>query len=94
LLHANPAHAKAHNLLGAACATARQLECARAGFENAIQINPRDPTSYVNLGALYLEIANPTAAADYFAEALTLDPKSPSARDGLARANALRPDVR
>jgi spermidine synthase len=88
LLAVNPQHAKAQNLLGAACASTGQRECAERAFEASVRLNPRDPSSYINLGLFYLEAANPGGAADYFAEALALDPSSPAARDGLRRAHA------
>jgi spermidine synthase len=88
LLTSNPQHAKAQNLLGAGCATTRQFECARVAFEASIDLAPRDPSPYLNLGFFYLERANPTAAVDYFAEALALDQASTMAREGLAQARA------
>jgi spermidine synthase len=90
VVHANPRHARAQTLLGAACATAGQRDCARAAFEAAIALNPRAPSSYVNLGAFHLELGDPDTAAGYFAEALALDPQSAAARDGLARTRALQ----
>ena len=81
-----PAHARAHSLLGAACAAAGQRDCARAAFEAAVRSNPRDPSGYVNAGVLNLQAANPAAAEGFFASALTIDPTSKPARDGLAQA--------
>jgi spermidine synthase len=86
LLAIDPQHAKAQNLLGAACASTGQRECAEAAFAASIRLNPREPSSYVNLGLLYLESANAASAADSFTEALALDPSSAPARDGLRRA--------
>jgi spermidine synthase len=85
-----PTHARAHNLLGTACAAAGDFECARTAFETSAAHSRREPAAYVNLGALHLERGNPTVAAAYFAEALTLDRASAAARDGLARAQAAR----
>ena len=79
---------EAQNLLGAACANAGQRECAEAAFEASIRLNPREPSTYVNLGLLYLEAANPVTAADYFVEALALDPGSTATRDGLRQTRA------
>ena len=76
------------DLLGAACATTRQFECARVAFEASIDLAPRDPSPYLNLGFFYLERANPTAAVDYFAEALALELAATTARDGLAQPRA------
>jgi spermidine synthase len=85
---AHPAHARAQGLLGAACAAANQRDCAREAFDAAIRANPRDPSPYINAGALRLQIADPSAAMSYFANALAIDPTSAAARDGLAQARA------
>jgi tetratricopeptide (TPR) repeat protein len=84
----NPAFAKAQNLLGAACASTNQRDCAEAAFAASIRLNPREPSSYVNLGLFYLQTARPANAADAFGEALALDPSSDAARDGLRQARA------
>jgi len=47
---------------------------ARGRRRASLRADPRDPSTYVNLGRFYLESANPQAAARYFAEALTIDP--------------------
>jgi spermidine synthase len=87
----NPQSAKAQNLLGAACASTGQRECAEAAFAASIRLNPREPSSYVNLGLFYLQTARPESAADAFGEALSLDPSSAAARDGLRQARAALP---
>jgi Flp pilus assembly protein TadD len=84
----NPRHARCLNLLGAAYATAGNRDEARRAFEASIAADPRDPTAYANLGMFEMEGGNVTRAADYFAEALTLDSSSEAARDGLTRALA------
>ena len=84
-----PAHARAYSLLGAACAAAGQRECARTAFEAAVRTNPHDPAGYVNAGVFNLQAANPVAAEGFFASALTLDPASKPARDGLNQARAM-----
>jgi spermidine synthase len=86
---AHPNHARAQNLLGAACATLGRRDCAQAAFEASLKADPRDPSTYVNLGQFYLQSANPQAAANYFAEALTIDPASAAARSGMTQARAL-----
>ena len=50
LIAADPMHAKAHNLLGVACADAGRMDCAREAFETAVRLSPRDASSYLNLG--------------------------------------------
>ncbi len=80
----DPAHAKAHNLIGACLATLGRRDEARTAFETSIKADPREPGTYTNLAHLELQSGNPTLARRYFAEALIVDPTSQSARDGLA----------
>jgi Flp pilus assembly protein TadD len=84
----HPDHARAQNLLGAACATLKRRECAQAAFEASLRASPRDPSTYVNLGQFSLETANAEGAARYFSDALSIDPELQAARDGLAQARA------
>ena len=83
-----PGPRRAQSLLGAACAASAKRECALAAFDAAIRDNPRDPSSYINAGLLSLQTGDPSAAESYFASALTMDPSSKPARDGLAQARA------
>ena len=85
---ASPSFAKAQNLLGAACASTGQKDCAEAAFTTSIRLNPREPSSYINLGLFYLQTARPANAAESFGEALALDPSSEAAKDGLRQARA------
>jgi spermidine synthase len=85
----HPEHARAQNLLGAACATLGRRACAQSAFEASIKANPRDPSTYINLAQLSLDSADPNAAARYFADALSIDPASTAARDGLAHVSKL-----
>ncbi len=82
---ANPRHAKAQNLLGAALATAGQRDLAREAFLASLKVDPRDPTTYTNLALLDLESGNRTAGRQRLAEALTLDPASTTAREAFTR---------
>jgi Flp pilus assembly protein TadD len=91
VVDARPDHARAHGLLGAACATLGEPECARAAFEASIRANPRDPATYVNFGTFQLQTGNAQAATESFAEALAIDPTSATARNGLAQARAATP---
>jgi Flp pilus assembly protein TadD len=88
---ANSMSARAQNLLGAACASTGQRECAEAAFAASIRLNPREPSTYVNSGVFYLQTARPWQAAEAFAQALSLDPSSAAARDGLRQARASLP---
>ena len=87
---ANATSARAQNLLGAACASTGQRDCAEAAFTESLRLNPCESSTYVNLGLLYLQTARPDRAADAFAEALSLDPSSAAARDGLRQAHTSR----
>jgi len=89
VVDAAPGHAQAQNLLGAACATLGRRDCALAAFEASIRANPRDPSTYVNLGMFHLQSGDPQSASDAFAEALAVDPMSAAARDGLAQVRSL-----
>jgi len=83
----NPA---AHNLLGAIYASMGQRQPARESFEAARRLNPADTSTYTNLGLLALDSGDRNTAAELFTEALILDPQSPAAREGLARAQSVR----
>lgn len=86
----DPHHAKAHNLIGASLASMGQTDGARTAFEASIKADPREPGTYTNLATLELQSGNRERAIRYFAEALTVDPTSQPARDGLASATANR----
>ena len=81
----NPEHARAHNLLGAALASAGQAEQARDAFHASLKVEGTDPATYTNLARLELQAGNRDLARRYFADALTLDPGNEPARDGLAQ---------
>jgi Flp pilus assembly protein TadD len=84
----NPAHAKAQNIAGACLANLGERELARAAFEASIAADPKEPATYTNLALLELESGNAARAEAYFAEALTIDPSSQAAIDGLERARS------
>jgi Flp pilus assembly protein TadD len=88
VVNRHPDHARAQNLLGAACATLGRRECAQSAFEASLRADPRDPSAYINLGLFYLQAANPQVAARYFTEALSIDRQSEAARSGLAQARS------
>jgi len=87
----DPANAKAQNLLGACLASMGQADGARAAFVASLKADPREPGTYVNLATLEIQAGNRDRALQYFAEALTVDPMSQDAREGLA---SLRPTPR
>jgi Flp pilus assembly protein TadD len=82
----NPRHARAQNLLGAALASLGERDRARDAFLASLGADPRDPSTYTNLATLEMQGGNRRAAAQRFAEALTLDPSADDARRGLAEA--------
>jgi Flp pilus assembly protein TadD len=84
------AHAKALNLIGAARASLGDDAGARQAFADAIAADPRDPSPYVNLGRLQLGRAEADVAVATFSEALSVQPESNDAREGLAAALELR----
>jgi spermidine synthase len=86
----DPQHAKAHNLIGATLASMGQPDAARTAFEASINADPREPGTYTNLATLELQSGNRERAIRYFAEALTVDPSSQSAREGLASVTSIR----
>jgi tetratricopeptide (TPR) repeat protein len=83
----DPANAKVQNLIGAALASMGNIDAARTAFEASIKADPREPGTYANLATLEMQAGNRDKARRYFAEALTIDPTSQAARDGL---NSLR----
>jgi spermidine synthase len=79
-------YAAAYDLAGAAYTKLGRRDQAREAFLASLQFDAHDSTAYANLGVLALDDGNAAAAADYFAEALWLDERSPLAREGLSRA--------
>jgi spermidine synthase len=90
VVRANPRHARAHNLLGAALATLGERDRARDAFLASLRADPHDPATYTNLGMLERQSGNVRAAAERFAEALTLDPTQEAARLALAELQPRR----
>jgi spermidine synthase len=84
----NSGHAKAQNLLGACLASLGDRDRAREAFRASIAADPRDPAAYTNLATLEMQGGNRAAAARYFAEALSIDPSSQAAQQGLAQTAA------
>lgn len=79
-------YADAYNLLGAVRGNSDDPGGAREAFRTSLRLDPRDVVTYINLGQLELATGQREAAADLFAEALSLDPNSMPAREGLAAA--------
>jgi spermidine synthase len=88
---ADPAHAAAWNLLGAALGAAEAPpDKIRTAFERAVAADPSDPAAYVNLATLELNTGRTAEALDWFAQAVTVDPDNAAARRGLSSARAPR----
>jgi spermidine synthase len=82
----DPEYAATYDLIGAAYTKLGQPEKARDAFLTSLRFDAHDSTAYTNLGLLELTAGNHRVAANYFAEALGLDPHSPAARQGLTKA--------
>ena len=63
---------------------------AREAFVASLKADPREPGTYTNLATLEMEGGNVLRARRYFAEALTIDPSSTAARQGLASTVSTR----
>jgi len=83
---ADETDADALNLKGAALASLGQREEARAVFEAALQRAPEDASIYANLGLLALDGGDARRSQKLFGGALSLDPSSEVALQGLQRA--------
>lgn len=90
LVRTNTRHVLAQNLIGSASAQLGLRDRARAAFMASLAANPRESSTYANLGRLELEGGDPEAAIGYLGEALTLDPNDEQARANLASALAAR----
>lgn len=88
---ADPAFAPVYDVAGAAYTKVGQNAAARRAFETSLRFNAHDSTAYTNLGVLALGEGKRDEAVGFFAEALWLDPQSPSARQGLTQSRAPAP---
>ena len=78
-LKAHPADPVLHNLAGVIAAQRKQFERAETHFRTAIQIAPKNPAAYENLGRLYQEHAETepalrAKALDVYKQLLDVDP--------------------
>lgn len=71
--------------LGAACATLRDFPCARAAFEDAAALRPRDPQPVWNLHVLGRESGDGRLAARALARFRELAPRDPRAQSSSAK---------
>ena len=82
----DPAYAAVYDLAGAALTKLDDPDRARVMFERSLGFDAHDSAAYLNLGLLELAAGRRDSAANYFAEALWLDPASATAKEGLTRA--------
>ena len=82
----DPAYAPVYDLVGAAYTKADRPADAKKAFEASLRFDAHDSAAYTNLGLLELAAGNRAAAANNFAEALSLAPGDATAREGLARS--------
>lgn len=77
-------HAPLHSSLGNIYADLGKEESALKSYERAIEINPKDPVTRFNKGALHYKRKEIKAAEGEYRESLKLDPKDVEAAQNLA----------
>ena len=82
-----PRNIRVNGVAPGAVATEGNVDAARTAFRAALSLDPRDAATYANFGVLELSHGHAPEAANLFAEALSIDPASPAARQGLADAH-------
>ena len=88
-----PGDEPTHFNLGLAYARLGRLIEAKRELEEALRIDPRDPETHYNLGAIYWRCQDYETAAREFRACLELDPRHESAKNWLARAEAVQKDM-
>jgi len=81
-----PSQSRPRYLLGLAQERAGDLAGAAESLEGASRLDPKDPDSLEQLGAIYLKQNRPSEAETKFRAALAIGPKSKAALQGLALA--------
>jgi len=81
-----PSQSRPRFLLGYALERSGDLPAAVVSYEAALRLDPRDLETVLHLGHLYLGLKRNSEAEAKFRAALELQPKSPQALLGLARA--------
>ena len=66
-----------------------QHEKARANFQEALRLKPRDATTHMLLGNTLATLGNYSEAAEHFENALEANPRLDRAREALARTRAI-----
>jgi tetratricopeptide (TPR) repeat protein len=80
----DPNHAPLHSSLGNIYADEGKDDSALKEYERSIQINPKDPVTRFNKGALHFKRKEIKAAEGEYRESLKLDPKDSEAAQNLA----------
>lgn len=81
-----PSQSRPRFLLGVALERSDDVAGAAESYEAALRLDPRDPEADAHLGNLYLALKRYPEAEAKFRAALELEPKSPVALLGLAKA--------
>lgn len=79
-----PSQSRPRYLLGLAQERSGDLKSAAESFEGASHLDPKDADTLTELARVYLKLNRPADAEPKFRAALSLDPKSPEALQGLA----------
>jgi tetratricopeptide (TPR) repeat protein len=81
-----PRSAVAHEVLGAAASSKRELKEAEKAFEEALRLEPRRTSAMIALGRVALDQGDPKKAEQLFRKALAITPTLATARRNLAIA--------
>lgn len=82
----HPGDARLRNVLGVAYASTGRRDEARRSLEAALELDPRDASTYTNLAIVDLETGLAEHAVSRLGEALLLEPESPRALSALVTA--------
>ena len=85
-----PSQSRPRYLLGIAQERSGDLAGAAQSFEGATHLDPKDADALTHLGGLMLRLGKPDEAEGKFRQALEIEPKSPSALQGLAQSLELQ----
>jgi tetratricopeptide (TPR) repeat protein len=83
-LEEDPMHAPLHSSLANILTDQGKDDAAMKEYEKAVEINPKDPVTRFNKGALHFKRKEMQAAENEYRETLNLDPKDAEAAQNLA----------
>jgi Flp pilus assembly protein TadD len=86
----DPAYDQPHYYLGVIYRTQNRLIAARAEFETAVRLNPKNAKAYGNLAYVFLGLGSQDRAERSIREAVRLDPTDPLAQETLDQILAIR----